>query len=149
MKAGGGIRWNLECLVLHFINTASYFKLVLGGAGDSPARVRVPRKARTRRASLSRWQGEWPAPQPWPPGNRVAESSWQRNPEPEPHAAAGPRIQQHVGVQGSRAALQTGRAQPQQFEFLQGVGAGKTEPVAVVVHRDLQAVAGLLQIGRA
>ena len=57
----------------------------------------------------------------------------------EPGAAPRPRFQQQVGIQRARPPLQTRRTQPQQFQFLQRIGAGETEAVAVIVHRDLQA----------
>ncbi len=60
--------------------------------------------------------------------------SLQRDPNLQAGAAAGTRFQLHIGIQRPRAAFQAVRAQPQQFQFFQRIGAREGEAVAVVVH---------------
>src|ERR1035438_185216 len=60
-------------------------------------------------------------------------------------AAAGTRVELHIRVQGAGAPLQAGWAEPQQLEFLERIRAGKSEAVAVVFDRDLQAAGCLFE----
>src|SRR5262245_56522286 len=65
-----------------------------------------------------------------------------------PHLESGPlaraRIQQQVCIQRSRAALQAGRTQLQQLQFLQVVGSAEVEAAAIVVHGDFEQLRSFL-----